>query len=261
MRCTELLAVAMTALFSSPLIAGLSNFIVTNSAGIVYEVDSQTLQATQITELNAFSNLNEICYEGNNSLLYIDGTRIVRHNILTAQESLVMNTYQGVVGANVSAGLDITDDGDLFYTVNSTGPGISTTFAVTANETTGHVYAVEREELTVFFDHLMVDENLFISAAYTRHEIYFTNSLTGTIDDRFAIEPAIASFIESDAGIFAMTVQGELHQVDLENRTTSYYGQISGTTGNLLGATVPAPGSVLLIGLATGAYARKRRVG
>jgi len=252
--------VAVCTFACSTAAGGLVNFLVTNTGGTIYEIDGQTMQANEVSTLDSNANLNEILYEGNYSILYNDSNRIMRHNLLTSQETLVFDTSIGFNdGATVAAGLAHTGNGNLFYSANRIAPGKSAVYAITANPTSQSATTALMDERPTFFDHHMVGNNLFIGATYLHNEIVFTDSNTGVIEDRFSVNIAIVSFFENTEGIFAMTKEGELHSVDLQSRSLSFYGQISGTSGNLIGATVPSPSTLVCIGVLSITGMRRRR--
>lgn len=251
-------AIAACTLITGSAIGGIGNFLINNTRGDLYRVNGQTLEATVISELDAFNNLNEILYDGESSILYNDGRRIVRHNYITQQETVVFDTPTGLGEFSVSAGLARAGDNSLYYSATHFIGGDSTLSVITANLDSQEATVAHISDYYSFFDHHMVSENQFIGATFGDREIVFINSVTGVVEDRFAVNASIVSFFENSNGLFAMTKEGELHMLDLDERSLSYIGQINGTIGNLIGATIPAPSSIVPIAI-TLLAARRRR--
>lgn len=252
-------AVAACTILSGTAIGGMSDFIINNTRGDLYRVDGQTLEATQISSLDAFQSLNEIMFDGGSSILYNDGSRIVRHNFVNQQEAVLLDTTIGLGTFPTSAGLARASNGDLFYSSSHSINSAQIISAITADLNTQTTTVVDYTEYHGFFDHHTVGEDLYIGATYTENQIVFTQGSTGVVVDQFAVGASIVSFFESSDGLFGLTKEGAVHSIDLDNRTTSFYGQVNGAAGNLIGATIPTPSSIVPLAISVLAVRRRRR--
>lgn len=243
--------------------AGLSDFYVTNTFGEIYQVDGQTLESSQVSQLGNTSNLNEILYIGNGEIVASLGGTMLRHNINTGAEEIVFRMSDHIEPGSlaVGSGLAMTTNGDIFFTAAIFSAGNpSRRMAASYNLATGvYVDITDVDSGTTFFDHHQIGVDVFISASHNHQIVSVLNGATGDIVVDYNVGFGVVSFFESDGGIFAIGRTGGLYSFDVSDGSTEFIGDITGTAGDLIGATVPAPTSLTILGLMGIAATRRRR--
>jgi hypothetical protein len=265
MRLKSTIAVVAVACLFAPALAhaGMSDFYVTNTLGQVSLVDGQTLESSQVSQLGNVSNLNEILYLGNGEIVASLGGDMLRHNLNTGEEEFVFRLNQNLEPGSlgIGSGLAMTSAGDIFFTASVFSSGNPTEhIAGSYNLTSGEfVNIVNVNTTTTFFDHQQIGENAFLAASFSDQSISILNASTGELDTTFDVGFGVVSLFESDGSIFAMGRNGDLYTFDAITGETSFLGGITGTVGDLIGATVPAPGTLSLLGILGLGATRRRR--
>lgn len=243
--------------------AGLSDFYVTNTFGEIYQVDGQTLESNQVSQLGNTSNLNEILYIGNGEIIASLGGTMLRHNINTGAEEIVfrMSDHIEPGALAIGSGLAMTTSGDIFFTASIFSAGNPTRRMAGSYNLATDVFVdiTDVNSSASFFDHHQIGTDVFISADHNRQIVSVLNGATGDIVIDYNVGFGVVSFFESDGGIFAVGRTGGLYSFDIDDGSTEYIGDIAGVSGDLIGATVPASGSFAIFGLMGIAAVRRRR--
>jgi len=243
--------------------ARLSNFIVSDANGGVYTVNGQTLEATQVAQMDGSYSINEILYLGNNELLVNVTGQFIQYNIVTGAEEVVFNArdHLGDVGLHYTTGLARMDSGDIFFSVKSYLSTETTLIGASFNLNSQSFTQMNDIEFVngLYFDHHQVGENLYAGARFDQQQITIINTLTGQNEAAYDVGFGVVSFFESQGSLFAMSKGGEIHSFDASDGSMALVGQISGAGPGLIGATIPAPGSLALFGCMGIAAVRRRR--
>lgn len=252
----------MLAGLSTGTIAGISDFYITDASGLVYEVDGATLAATEVVQLNNAFAIHEIMYMGNNQLMYNVFGRLSIANLVTGETEVVFDIHDHLgSGIHYGNGLARTQSGDIFMTVRSQGAGFPLrdygVLVNIENQTFTELADLSRREF--YIDHHQVAENLFLSADWASGTIHTMNADTGVIlsETSFGFYPV--SFFEADGSVYVIAKEGGLYTYDYLTNSVDYLGDVTGAGTNIIGATIPASGTLSLLGLASIVATRRRR--
>lgn len=243
--------------------AGLSNFLVADAEGSIYRVDGDTLESTFLSQVNPAYSTNEIMYLGNNEILVDVTGQLVRHNLNTGTDTVVFDITDqlGNTGIHYTSGLAQTSSGDIFFSVDSIDQSGSATFGATFNlDTNIYTQLADIDPAPgLYFDHQEVGNSVFASADYNNQTISMIDAISGDTLASYNVGFGVVSFFENQGLMYAMGKEGGLYTFDSSNGSTQFVGQISGAGDSLIGASVPAPSALALLGLSGLATARRRR--
>lgn len=246
--------------------AGLDNFLITNGNGILYEVDGNTLQSTQIAQLDNAGIINEILYVDNGEILANVTGGFERYNLNTGVQTTVFSNATDLPnpgGVDWSSGAALTSEGDVYFSVQSHSEEGSRRYGALYDLDTNTVS--EMAEYTnapggLYFDFHEIGTNLFLAAEQTGQTIRVVDAVTGDNQTIYNTGINNGSFLSLNGDIFVVTTDRDMYTFDETDGSVEFYGSISGVSGNLLGATaIPAPSTPLLFALAAGTSARRRR--
>jgi len=241
--------------------AGISDFYITDASGLVYEVDGGTLEATEVIQLENASSIHEIMYMGDNQLMYNVFGLLSVTDLVTGVTQDVFNVRDHLgPGIHDANGLAMTDSGDIYLSVRSQDPQSSSDYGALINiENQSFTALAEFSQREFYLDNHQVEENLFLSADWLGGTIDMVNTSTGDIlsEMSFGFDPV--SFFEADGAVYVIAKEGGLYTFDYLAGTVDYLGDVSGAGTSIIGATVPAPGSLAFLGFAGIAAARRRR--
>lgn len=264
MFCSKtILAVTAIGIISMGAQAGLSNFLVAGAEGAIYRVDGDTLQSTLLSQMDNSYSTNEIMYLGNNEVLVDITGQLVRHNLSTGTDTVVfdIDDQLGSTGVHYTSGLAQTSSGDIFFSVDTFDQSGSSTFGATFNLDTNIFTQLADIDPApgLYFDHHEVDNSIFASADYNSQTISMIDAISGNTMASYNVGFGVVSFFEDQGIMYALGKEGGLYTFDSGDGSTQFVGQISGAGSSLIGATVPAPSALALLGLSGLATTRRRR--
>lgn len=260
-------AIATLVSAQSSSIAGISDFFVSSSAGDLFHINGQTLQAEQVATLDGFFNAStDIEYMGNGQLFASTGRTVYRYNTNTGTQTIELDrdSFGGGLSIGVD-GLSRTPDGKLHVRKSLIVPGEGIHYQGIAYDINDGSYeSVGNYQLPSHYDYEMLDEFRFLSIIDSVGSLEVFNTETGESEPEFQVGSFDSfrpiSIMSFDGGYMLMSPEGELHTLDLEAQTSTYYGQISGTGSAFLrGATIPTPSGLYFLGTSLLIATRRRR--
>jgi len=260
-RCAAVAAISVAA--QSQSFAQLQDLFITNSAGVVYQLNGQTLQATELFQLQDAGLINEIMYMGDGQLIANLTFAVASYDMNTNTQTTLF-TSQQALGSNEGianvAGLALQSDGNLYYTAKHfTQAGSFNYGGLYDMNTQTNSLIAGSDAGTLYADHFELSPGRMLGANPTSQSIDIFDPTTGAVEAAYSVGSAVASFVESNDELYILSSAGDIFTFDYTNGDTEFYGSINGTTGNLIGMTVPAPSSLAFMGLGLGALARRRR--
>lgn len=243
---------------------GLQDFYITDSAGMIYSVDAGTLQATEVVQLSGsgqFRNITDILYLGNNQIMSNVLGVISVHDLDTGVgvEQVRISDHLGG-GTHYVTGLARTDGGEIYTSVESITPDGDSSYGTywdpatnTVTQTTGF------DELILYLDNHEISPGIMLGAYWSRSEIHVRDLEGGSVLNAYAVGFDPVSFFQFGDTIYTIAKEGDLYTFDPSDGSTSYVGAVTGAGTSIIGATVPAPGSLALMGIGGVAGARRRR--
>jgi len=241
--------------------AGVSNFYITDSAGLVYEVDGNTLAATEVIQLTEASSIHEIMYLGQNQLMYNVFGRLSITNIMTGETEVVFNIHDHFSsGINDGNGLAMTSSGDIYVSMTSQTPDFARSYGALIdleNQTLTELAEFSHREF--YLDNHQVEENLFLGADWNNGTIDLVDTSTGNIlsEMSFGFDPV--SFFEANGSIYVIAKEGGFYTYDYLNGSVEYLGDVTGAGSSIIGATVPTPMTLTLFSVSGLVISRRRR--
>lgn len=265
MKWAALSAIYLSAI-ATPAFAGLglSSFYVTNSAGEIFAVDGDTLTASSQHQISTSGFVNEIEYLSETSMLVNMSGAVMSVNLQTGEEEVVFNAsdYYTDSSTNIMVGLARRGLNEMYMTVHSVMSDGSLRYAAGSMNTETFDYS----EIHTFssipgiaIDHHELRSSLILSAYNIDQRILLHSATTGEILEIYELDYEIVSFMELSDRIYTVSREGTLYEFRFDSGNSFEVGQISGFSGNLIGATVPAPGGLALIGFAGFASTQRRR--
>jgi hypothetical protein len=241
----------------------LSDLYVTNSNGQVYHVDGNTLQATEAVQLQDAGTINEILYLGNGQLVanLSFGVSIYDFNTQTQTSLFSAQEEFGIPGSfTYTSGLAHRSNGDVYFAVNvlADQPN-SQYYGVSYNLNTNTATQLADVPGVALIDHHELSSEQMLTASYNDQSVTVFNPDSGVVDATYSLGLAIVSFVQSNDAIYFLTQSGELHTFDPTDGSTGFHGSISGVSGSFIGATIPAPSSLILICTSLFTATRRRR--
>ncbi len=262
LRVLQAATAASVVLFPAVASAGISDFLITNSQGLVYQVDGDTLAATEVIQLQDAGSINEIMYIGDNQVMSNVFGRLSVTDLSTGVTDVVFNTndYFGP-GIHYANGLAMTQSGDIFVSMHSKGPDFSDQFGALINVENQTLTTLENfSQFEFYLDNHQIEENIFLGADWNNGRIDILNSNTGEIlsETSFGFDPV--SFFESNGVVYAVAKEGGLYSYDYATNSVDFMGDITGAGTSIIGATVPAPGSMVVLSSLVLGISRRNRV-
>ena len=248
---------------------GIADFYIAGADGVIYSVDGESLAASQVFAVQGGLAINDIIFVGNNKMLANVTDQLIEYDMSTGLQTVVFDTndYEGEDEFYFTSGFAATSDGNIFMSIREIG--------VDRNDLVGAVYNPFTHSFTeqanidanlgLFFDHQEIDENVFLGADFENQSVHTFNSLTGESLALHQLGFGPVSFLELGSDLFLLGKDGELYNYNSSTGVATFYGDISGFSGNLLGAAstevfrIPAPASLPLFGLASLVMIRRRR--
>lgn len=262
--------IAMSGYMAGSALGGIADFFVADGQGGIYSVNGQTLAASQVFTIDGGLAINDIIFVGDNKMLANVTDQLIQYDMTTGVETVIFDTdgLSAKDGVYFIAGFAGTASNDIFISARRFTEDGNDFFGATYNPITGTYTegaALEESVSGLYFDHLEVGENLYLGADYGNGLIHVINSVTGQDVAIYDAAHAPVSFLELDGQIFSMSGEGELFTFDLDTGDSVFFGEISGVSASLLGATntqvfrIPAPGTLPAFGLVSFIVARRRR--
>jgi uncharacterized protein (TIGR03382 family) len=254
--------------------SGIADFYIADADGQIYSVNGQSLQATEIFQIKSqgLSGINEILFLENNKMLANVTGKLVQYDMTTGVETVILDVNEAAddFSPTWTSGLARTSNDEIFFTARVAGQRGADTdqiLGLTYNPFTGSLTesAPLVRDLSLYFDHQQVGENLFLGADFNGGRIKIINTLTGEDEAVYEAAYGAVSFFEDDDIIYTMSKAGNLYTFDSETGESDFYGRITGLQGPPIGASsstifrIPSPGSLPLMGLAGIVAVRRRR--
>jgi len=241
----------------------LNDLYVTNSNGQVYHVDGNTLQATEAVQLQGAETINEILYLGNGQLVANLSFGMAVYDFNTQSQTSIFSsqTEFGIPGSfTYTSGLAQRSNGDVYFAVNvlADQPN-SQYYGVSYNLNTNTATQLADVPGVALIDHHELSSGQMLTASYNEQSVTVFNPDSGVVDATYSIGLSIASFVQSNDAIYFLTQAGELHTFDPTDGSSAFYGSISGVSGSFIGATIPAPSSLVLLGTSLFTATRRQR--
>jgi outer membrane protein assembly factor BamB len=263
-RLTRFAAIAAVCVVAqSQSFAQLQDVYIANSSGTIYQIDGQTLQATEVAQLQNAGTINEILYVGNGQLIAnltfgmvsYDFNTDTQTTLFTAQDA---NGEPG--GISLLSGLAQRSDGDIYFTSFLQSPTIFEYSGTTYNPNTQEINIINGSpNNALYVDHFEISPDRMLGVVDASPFVDIFNPQTGVLETTLSLGITMTSFVESNGDLYILTRDGDIFAFDYTNGNTEFYGSITGTTGTLFGMTVPAPSSLGLLGLGLGVFTRRRR--
>lgn len=239
---------------------GLGNLYVTNSSGQLYQVDGGTLQATQIAQLQNAGTINEIEYIGNGQIAANLTFAVSMYDLSTNVQSTLFtapDVYGNPGGFQYLSGLAQLDNGELYMSTHSATPD---NFIYRA-----HSYNLQNDSFTEYadapenlpFDHHQLADGTMLTISGS--DLYLHDLNSGAIMNSYSLGFFGVSFFETGGQIYLLSVDADIYSLDTSDGSTSFYGAVSGVTGNAVGATIPSPSGLALFGMVAALSSKRRR--
>lgn len=239
---------------------GLGSLYVTNASGQLYQVDGDTLQATQIVQLQDAGTINEIEYIGNGQIVANLTFAVAMYDLNTNTQSTLFtapDVYNNPGGFQYLGGLAQLDNGELYMSTHSATPN---NFIYSA-----HSYNLQNNSFTEYADapenlpfdhHQMIDGSMLTISG---SDLYLHDLNSGAIKNSYRIGFFGVSFFETGGQIYLLSDDAEIYSLDTSDGSTSLYGTISGISGSTIGATIPAPSALGVFGMGALLSTKRRR--
>ncbi len=269
MRTTQLILTAC--LFSTTTLAGVSDFYVAGADSRIYSVDGETLQATEIFQINGNGQIgiNEILFTGGDTMLANITGQLVQYDMVTGVQTTIMTLSDHYdSGIQQASGLVRTLDDRLGFSVFEYVNPSGTDRAFAAYDP----FTGEYEELSGYatddvgyLDVYQVSSTIMLGLNWSSSHVTVTDITDGSQVDRFELDFDPASFLEVDDQLFILDDSSDLFTFDTLTGETEFYGSIQGVGGATIGATsgvafrIPAPGVPMVLAMGGLVAARRRR--
>lgn len=230
-------------MLASSAFAQLSNFIVTDSYGVLYEVDGDTLESTVITELISGRSISEVLYVGNDEILSSTIGGYARYNLRTGVETIEFFSADILPNPSfqdytMAAGF--TSQRNVYFGVAAEfGEGF-VYYGMLYNPFEGtftEMAELEDSPSGLYFDFIEVGNNLFLAADWGVKTARTINIETGETIAEFSTQEGVVSFMTLDGEVFALTREADLYYFDLSSGAMELYGNITGLQRSAIGAT------------------------
>lgn len=240
---------------------GISDFYITDAAGMVFLVDGNTLLATEVVQLTNAGSISEILYLGNGQMMSNVFGVISVHDLSTGVgvEQIRIGDLLGQ-GIHYPEGLALTSDGDIFMSVGSFTPESSSRYGVIWDRDSNTItQTAEFEGLNGYLDHHEVEPGIMLGADWANSTIRVIDIATGDFLQEYTYDFDPVSFFEFGDTIYTIAKEGDLYTFDPDNGGVDYVGTVIGAGTSIIGATVPAPTPLALLGMGALVTVRRRR--
>lgn len=247
---------------------GSGYFYASNTSGVMYRVDAQTLAATQVGVFDDGGALNDMEYEGNGRFLLNRLGDIARYDLNSGSTDSLFGMMGDFPSGTLvrASGLARNLSGGYYFAIDALSVDGSTRIGAQTNPSLdGYTSVGPIPPASGFwFDFWALGGNEYLGADFTRSEIHRFDAITGDVSEIFHVEgdpsgDGIVAFFELNNELRYMTKDGRVYGFDPTNGDNPFYGQISGISGNMIGASIPAPGSFGLLVMSGLVGARRRR--
>ncbi|MGJ8637233.1 MAG: hypothetical protein ACSHX5_10345 [Phycisphaerales bacterium] len=222
--------------------AQLENFMVADLQGILYEVDGDTLQATQVVELEYGNSISEILYLGNNEIMASTIGGFIRYNLSTGVETIEFVSGDFAPSTSIawieSAGF--TAQRNMYFGVSEHYLGGDSRYGMLYNPHTGAFTRLadhEEPPSHLYFDYIEVGNHIFLATDGLGRTIRTFDAETGEIHSEFDLPMQIHTFLMLGDDVYAIDGSSQLYTYDLETGSAELYGTITGLQHNIIGAT------------------------
>lgn len=273
MRTHQLIFTAC--LLTSPSFADLADFYVAGSDSRIYSVDGQTLQATEIFQIdrNGQVGINEILFTGGDTMLANIGGQLVQYDMSTGEQVTILNLgdhYDS--GFQLAGGLARTlDDRIAFSVYEALDPsGVRRAFGLYDPFTGSYETIVNQSDRgSAYFDVYQHSADVMLGASNARDfpnlgSIEVVNTTDGSLIERYMFEFEPVSFLELGDQLYILDKMSGLHTFDPTTGQSTFYGSVDGVPYSI-GATsniafrIPAPGVPMTLVLGGLLVTRRQR--
>lgn len=223
--------------------AQLDNFLVVNSTGVLFEVNGESLQATEIVPLEFGNSISEIVYVGNDEILTSTIGAFTRYNLRTGVETIEFIASDVLPNPSLfdyTMAAGFTSQRNVYFgVVAEFGEGLES-YGVLYNLHNGTVTEMgEYEDLPtgLYFDFLEIENNIFLAANFSSESVRMLDAETGETLAEYSTPVGVVSFLTLDGSVYALTQNRQLYSFDTNNGTMELYGNIFGMNGAAIGAT------------------------
>ncbi len=236
----------------------MSDFFVANAQGMLYKVDGSTLAATEMMQLSNASNINEIMYLGDNQLMYNVSGALEVVDLSVGTSEVVFDFFKYLPsGFHLASGLSRTEAGEVLVSMSAPGFDLNYTGLIDIEEQQ-FVGLAELGQGRAYQDIHQVNDELYIGAQSSSGRIDQYNPKTGEVFSELSLAFHPSSFFQVDGEIYSIGESGSLFAYDFESNYTTHLGEITGTSGALIGATVPSSSTLIVLTTAGLGYSRRR---
>lgn len=261
------IALGILGLMSAGTLGGihLNDFWVTDSVGRLYEVDGNSLQATAAHQIQSEGFVNEIEYFGGSMIMAnMSNNSLVMIDVATGQEQTLVERNRFPAGSfRLTEGLVRTGHSSVYFSTH-----IISEHSHEASSL-GYEYNIATDRIELLhsydavqggaFDHHLIGQSRLITADYQGQRAWVRDRDDGDLIRLIELDYDIVSFMEHDGNLITVTAQGDLYQLFTNTGVSNYLGSISGTGTNLIGATIPSPGGISMLGVSVLFGVRRRR--
>lgn len=273
MRTTQLILTAC--LFSSTTLAGVSDFYVAGADSRIYSVDGQTLQATEIFQIDSSgqAGINDILFTGGDTMLANITGQLVQYDMVTGAQNTVLNLRDHYdSGFQYAGGLARTLDDRIAFSVHEAlnPSGTRNTFGMYDPFSGSYETVINPLGGSgLYFDVHQLSEDVMLgmstaSGSPRLGSILVINTTDGTLVEEYTFDFEPVSFLELDGQLFILDKRSGLHTFDPTTGQSALYGSIDGVDYTI-GATsnvafrIPAPGVPMVLAMGGLVAARRRR--
>lgn len=273
MRTHQLILTAC--LFASPSFAGISDFYVAASDSRIYAVNGQTLQATEIFQIDSSgqSGINDILFTGGDTMLANITGQLVQYDMSTGEQTTVLNLRDHYgSGLQYAGGLARTLDDRIAFSVHEVQNPSGTRNAFGMYDPFTGSYETVLNPLGgsgLYFDVHQLSEDIMLgmstaSGSPRLGSVLVINTTDGALVEEYVFDFEPVSFLELDGQLYILDKRSGLHTFDPTTGQSVLYGSIGGVDYTI-GATsnvafrIPAPGVPMAMGLGGLLVTRRRR--
>ncbi len=250
--------------------AEIADFFVADGQGVIYSVNGQSLEASEVFTIEGGFAINEIMYVGSNKMLVNVTGQLIQFDMTTGIETVIldMRELHGGTGTYYTTGLARTSSDEIFFSVAAVTAGPLEKYGATFDPFT-QTYTQLADFVGgpgLYFDHFDVGNGRVLGADFANGEIAVIDTQSGVIEGTYAAGYGAVSFFQSGDSIMTLSKGGAVYAFDEVTGESILYGHITGSSGQLIGATsfenpfiIPTPSSLAFLGFAGIAATRRRR--
>jgi len=269
MRTTQLIFTAC--LFSSTTLAGVSDFYVAGADSRIYSVDGETLQATEIFQIdrNSQIGINDILFTGGDTMLANITGQLVQYDMVTGVQTTIMTISDHYdTGLQHAWGLTRTIDDRIGISIYEFGMPSGTRQAFGAYDPfTGDYEEVSSypSDDAGYMDIHQVSSSTMLGLNWVDGHVTYVDLNDGSLINRFEFSFDPVSFLELDGELLILDDRSRIYTFDVLTGEAESYGSIQGIDGTAIGAAssvafrIPAPGVPMVLAMGGLVAARRRR--